>query len=57
MKSSSVSTEIKDTEQYFLVLLFFMLNMVGLTFNPVFEIWRVFIQMKASEHGLCCQCF
>ena len=57
MKSSSVSTEIKDTEQYFLVLPFFMLYMVGLTFNPVFEIWRVFIQMKASEHGLCCQCF
>ena len=38
MKSSSVTIQMKATEQYFPVVLFIMLNKIALTFESVDEI-------------------
>jgi len=49
MKTSSVTMEVKATEQYFPVMLFIMLYKVVLTFESVDEILKCNIQMKATE--------
>ena len=51
MKSCGVTIQMKDTEQYFPVVLFIMLYNVVLTFESVDKIlWcNVTIQMKATE--------
>ena len=49
MKSSSVTIQMKATEQYFPVVLFIMLYKVVLTFESVDEILIMTIQMKLSR--------
>ena len=50
MKSSSVTIQMKATEQYFTVVLFIMLYKVILAFAPVDEILKCgHTEMKASE--------
>ena len=49
MKSSSVTIQMKATEQYFPVVLFIMLYKVVPTFESVDEILKCDIQMKATE--------
>ena len=49
MISSSVTIQMKATEQYFRMVLFIMLYEVVLTFEFVDEIFSVTIQIKATE--------
>ena len=51
MKSSSITNQIKATEQYFTVVLFIKLYKVVLTFESVDEILKcdLTIQMKVTE--------
>ena len=49
MKSSSVTIQIKVTEQYFPVVMFIMLYKVILTFESVDEILKCYHSMKATE--------
>ena len=49
-KSSSVTIQIKATEQYFLLVLFIMLYKVVLTFESVDEIPKLIIQITVPEH-------
>ena len=53
MKSSSITIQIKTTEQYFTVVLFIMLHKVVLTFESVDEILKcdLTIQMKVTEQS------
>ena len=48
MKSYSVTIQMKATEQYFLVVLFIMLNKVVPTIESVDKTYGVTIYMKAS---------
>ena len=49
-KSSSVTIQVKATEQYFLLVLFIMLYKVVLTFESVDEILKLIIQITVPEH-------
>ena len=49
MKSSSVTIQMKATEQYFPAVLFITLYKVVLTFDSVDEILKCDIQMNALE--------
>ena len=53
MKSSSITIQIKATEQYFTVVLFIMLYKVVLTFDSVDETLKcdLTIQMKVTEES------
>ena len=53
MKSSSVTIQMKATEQYFPVVLFIMLHKVVLTLESVDEIPKcdLTIQMKVTEQS------
>ena len=53
MKSSSITIQIKATEQYFTVVLFSMLYKVVLTFDSVDETLKcdLTIQMKVTEES------
>ena len=53
MKSSSITIQIKATEQYFTVVLFIMLYKVVLTFDSVDETLKcdLTIHMKATEES------
>ena len=53
MKSSSITNQIKATEQYFTVVLFIKLYKVVLTFESVDEILKcdLTIQMKVTEQS------
>ena len=53
MKSSSITIQIKATEQYFTVVLFSMLYKVVLTFESVDETLKcdLIIQMKGTEQS------
>ena len=49
MKSYDVTIQVKDTEQYFPVVLFIMLYKVVLTLSLWMKSYGVTIQMKATE--------
>ena len=53
MKSSSITIQIKATEQYFTVVLFSMLYKVVLTFDSVDETFKcdLTIKMKVTEES------
>ena len=53
MKSSSITIQIKATEQYFTVVLFIMLYKVVLTFDSVDETLKcdLTIHMKVTEES------